>query len=122
MQPTLAEMTAWSADEIREAALEILPAGWHLMCGRDVLFWAVIQDTDGVYQWSCESPDERLLMLDVFGWLYLRGHRRSEGGPWSSRRRDITRRVMTASGGSFDDPPDLDPAELDAMYSRFTTG
>jgi hypothetical protein len=118
LPPTLAEMTAWSVEEIQAAVRRALPDDWRFSGSRVGPFRATIRDASGSQQWSGEGLDERLLMLDAYAWLLLRDHKAPEEGPWAPRRRELTHRIVQADAEAFADPPDLDPAELDAVYSR----
>jgi hypothetical protein len=117
LPPTLAEMTAWSVEEIEAAVADKLPPGWRLSSTRIGPLHATIRDEKGSVVWTHESLDARLLALDAFGWLLLREAPRPEGGPWVPRQHELTQRVVTADAKAFEDPLDLDPAELDAVYS-----
>jgi hypothetical protein len=114
--PTLAEMTAWSIEEVQVVVENMLPNGWSVTCSVDDQFFLTITDAFGVTMWSNTSLDERLLLLDAFGWLLLRDASRPKDGPWAPRQRELTHRVVAADAEVFADPPDLDSAVLDAVY------
>jgi len=114
--PTLTEMTVWSVEDILVVVNNMLPNGWSVARVADDQFYLDIADESGTTVWSNTSLDERLLLLDAFGWLLLRDAPRPEDGPWAPRQRELTHRIVTADAKAFTDPADLDPVVLDAVY------
>lgn len=114
------EIAAWSLDEVREAVIEALPSGWSLSEKREsegfhtVTLWSP-GTPDPSPELIREGVDIRLLLLDSFGHLWLRGlPRLSHDSPWSRRARSDTPRYDHArvGGPSVQDPVDLDPSEI----------
>jgi uncharacterized protein (DUF2235 family) len=114
---TLAEMTAWSIEEARAEIDSALPAGWVFTQSHVGLFRALIRDAEGAVQWSESNYDERLLLLDTFGWLWTRTLEAPTEGPWAPRRAELTSRSVQRHALKLSDPEDIDPDELAAVYS-----
>jgi hypothetical protein len=121
--PTLEEMTAWTVDELRTEIAALLPDEWRFRSGWDgnLTRWAAfierLEDEKWAVVWHGESPDERLLLFNAFGNLWLeRQPKPASGSPWDPFRqtRRGPMRVPTSSG--VPDPEDLDPAEVAAVY------
>jgi len=112
---TLSEMTAWSLEEARAALLAALPPGWVFNIIQRNPFRAVLLDGD-VEVWSGDNYEERLLILDAYGFLATRQAPVPTVGPWVPRRTELTSEVVLRHAMP-PDPPDIDPAELAVAYS-----
>jgi hypothetical protein len=124
--PTIEEMTAWTHDELQAEVSALLPTGWRFRSGWDgtMLLWtAAIErpDENGewITAWEDESPDERLLLFNAFGHLWLeRQPKTASDSPWAVRQpvpRGPVTRPMGLPGVKVPDPEDLDPAEIDSL-------
>ena len=113
---TLAEMTAWSIEETRAEVDRLLPPGWAYRQSHVGFFRGVICDADGVAQWDESHADERLLLLDAYGWLWTRSLSAPIQGLWATRRTELTSRTVGQHAARVPDPEDLDPAELAMVY------
>ena len=140
---TLEEMTAWSLDEIEAEIVAALPPGLHFELKPDesgfwsVSFWRVSDTTkDKQVVWDDVGPDQRIMLFNAYGWLWLRQQPKPpEHSPWQPDRLEITSRVAKSmsrrilieggvgrgpSRGS--DPEDLDPLEVLAVYELSRKG
>jgi hypothetical protein len=115
MLAPLSEMTAWSLEEARAALLKALPTGWAFSILHRNPFRAVIKDGDAVV-WTGDNYEERLLILDAYGYMATRQAPEPTFGPWVPRRAELTSEVVL-SHAMTPDPPDIDPAELAVAYS-----
>lgn len=118
---TWAEVSTWSNDEIVQKVRELLPEGWQFKHLLDVdgAFRATIVDVaSGLSQWSDEQADERLILLNAYGWLFVRKPT-ARNPRWV--RGEITVPVAQQTLPTVitpqPDPEDLDPEEIDAVYS-----
>lgn len=120
----LAEITAWSIDDIRAAIITSVPAGWRFLPEFvNGWFYAKFTDASGNILWQDDEADERLLFLNAYGWLHLR-HHKPKHPVWKPRtgevnlRGDLSRRGHVGSPAiQVPDPEDLDPEEVRAVYS-----
>ena len=127
---TFEEINSWEAPEIVRQIESRLEPGWRFVCEPDMGMWAARieqPDDDGEAKvlWEDESPDQRLVLFNAFGWVWARHQpQRAADSPWR-RRRDLTRKSVTqgvsASSTSYPevpDPEDLDPSEVLAVYEK----
>lgn len=117
--PSLEQISAWTIPEIIEEIRKLLPEGHVLVEGiREGWHAATIQhgSPEPHVLWSATHADRKHVLLNAFGWLWLRGQK-SRHPVWKPRNwAPMRRRPMTAS--RIPDPPDLDPAEIRAVYER----
>lgn len=119
--PTLTEMTAWSDEETLAEIQAALPPGWAFKCPNDDGYWVpAITDEQGVQVWGEPFADLRTALLSAFMWLWTRGQ--PENPRWT-RRRELHPHAVAGAFGlphvAVPDPPDLDPAEVQAVYDDF---
>ncbi len=119
------EVAAWSLEELRAETLNILPSGWVLVPDHNPLgYWEIrLQSVDAegkqVVELEVSNADQKLALLDVFGWLWFRSAPPpSVDSPWV-RRHDpalpIARQAVI-KGSHVADPEDLDPAEIALVH------
>lgn len=111
------EMAAWSLDEIRDHIQRLLPEGHTFVSLASASTWlARIEDPDGTRLWEKMGLDQRILLLDAFGWLWLQGHASPEPGtPWA-RKLTLEPQPVAKRSSRDPDPEDLDPEEVKAVY------
>src|SRR5512137_783473 len=120
--PSLEEMTAWESEDIEDAIRQALPKGWQFEYGcSESGGWAVIGDEEGQIKWETTGvPDERLLLFNAYGWLITRGME-PRNPAWALRKGSIPQPKVgqfSLPGVSVPDPEDLDPAEIESVYSE----
>jgi len=116
--PTLEEMTSWSLDEIRLHIQRHLPADHQFFVEEGDFGWKVrFEAPDGAQLWEQVGFDERVVLLDAFGWLWLRKSptEQAPGSPWV-RRPDLRQEHVVRPPTTEPDPEDLDPDEVLAVY------
>ena len=120
--PTFEEMSAWGLEDIESAIHHDLPKGCTFQRGynEDVAGWASISDAEGKIVWETDNvPDERILLLNVYGWLLSR-QTKARHPAWVRRFETTPRPVigpLSLPGVSIPDPEDLDPTEVGSVYS-----
>ena len=112
----LAEMSSWDTDEVRSAVVAAMPPGWVFQFTARCPFRAVMSCGDQVY-WEGFNYEERLILLDAYGYLALRLTSAPTIGPWASRRAELTSSSVQKQVLDLPDPGDLDPQELAAAFS-----
>lgn len=115
------EMTAWTAEEAAAAIGKLLPAGWTIGLNQDDQGWfhGEIKDAEAAVQWSDWQADRRVLLLNGFGFLWLRGQK-TRHPAWRPRGMASARPNPAdpmSRVSSVPDPADLDPAEVQSVYS-----
>lgn len=117
----LEELTAWSNENIAAETQASLPPGWRFSYGldREAGWWAKIVNAEGDVQWEQSYVlDERLVLFAAYGWLNLRDCKPQH--PAWARRRELFPKPrtgkLTLPGTEVPDVPDLDPAEIQAVY------
>jgi hypothetical protein len=124
--PTLEEMTAWSLEEIRGEVKRLLTKGWSFSIVWDqeeqIWFAQIERDPgedegpDPVVVWSGFGPDEKILLFNVYGWLWLKIQPKPQGAsPWV-RKRELTTVGVTRKALGIPDPEDVDPEEVLSVY------
>lgn len=98
-----------------------MPAGWTFDFDQTPQgYWrfAFLNET-GTVQWEASLAAPNLVVFDALGWLDLRTSKQSETSPWV-RRRELTFRAVQhrAPSNVLKGLPDLDPGEIEAVYSR----
>jgi hypothetical protein len=113
--PSVDEMERWTADDARQEINKILPAGWSFEAHRDEEGWchASFHSADGPI-WSESHPDLKLLLLNAFGWLWLRGQKPKHPA-WRIREGAKPARPAPQPHPAVADPPDLDPEEINSL-------
>ena len=128
--PTIEEMTAWSPRDIQVELKKLLPEGWvfeHIV-SRDGFFRALVVDVSDqkkpLVQWEGDNLDERLLLFDAYGWLWMKKHppEKRQRTPWKTRKSELTRKAVTQrvtlGKDPAPDPEDLDPNEVASIYKE----
>lgn len=113
---SLEDMAAWTLDEIRAHIRRFLPEGHTFHFGQDDGWKARLESPDGEILWERTGLDERVLLLDAFGWLWVRRQGApSVDSPWG-RRKGPEQKLVEQPPVQIPDPEDLDPAEVMSVY------
>jgi hypothetical protein len=120
--PSVEEMAAWTLDEIKVHIQLILPKGHQFVFGRrqaadSLAPWAArFEDSDGKGLWEQSGMDERVLLLDAFGWLWRQQQpAAAPGTPWA-QKEGLRQQHIVRRPSNDPEPEDLDPAEVLAVY------
>lgn len=113
--PTLAEITSWGSSEILQAIRELLPSGWTCSFTID---GGEIRDAEGQVVWKDLVGDERLLLLNGYGFLLTREQPVRSHHIWGARSHELTREKVLRKALEFPDPEDLDPDFLANVYKK----
>ena len=113
----------WTLDQTQEEIAVRLPKGW----GFDIdqvegNFWQVtILNEVNEPVWQGQDAAVNLVLFNALGWLDLR-NTKPNTGPWAPRRQNIDARTVHEEAYrkmvSEEDPPDLDPKEVESVYCR----
>jgi hypothetical protein len=120
--PMLGEMLAWSLEEIHAEILAMLPEGWTFDFHSEHDAWvACFVDAGGVRLWRGTNVTAQALLLDAFGWLW-KPLRPAAHPAWVLRSHRSLTPVHRVGLPGLETPEleDLDPEEIDAVYSGHT--
>lgn len=115
--PTLFEIATWSEDDTRAEIHKLLPDGWTFDFQADDGFWvATFRDKEGAIVWEGDNPASNMLLFDAYGWLWLRLNPQRRTNVWTPRpgRKDEVPRPKSID---VEDPADLDPEQIAAVYA-----
>ena len=120
--PSIEEIESWSIDTILAEIKRLLPPGTSFVEGSRN-GWIVVtvqkmdaENPDEKIMWSDNGPDRRLLLLNAFGWLWVRTQKPRHPA-WKPRPGGMPTRPHPAPL-NFQGPPDLDPANIRAVYEK----
>lgn len=108
------EATTWSLEQTREAIVRLLPDGWQFKCGYVRGLHHVLFEVDGELMWEMYSPALNLALFDAYAYLATR-RAPTPKGIWAPRVEQDQRPRGWAPSLTTEDPPDLDPAEIDLI-------
>jgi hypothetical protein len=123
--PTIEEMNLWSVEEILAELERLLPEGWlfrHIRKPSGLWKALVIDLRDEkkpLVMWEGDNIDERLLLFDVYGWLWIKQEPPGQNSAWRLRRGELTKEAVTqrvATKREASDPEDLDPKAVASLY------
>lgn len=121
--PSIEEIGTWTPEETLQEIQRLLPEGtafveavkngWHIL---------TVQQRGGPGEepkvlWTDNGPDRRLLLLNAFGWLWLR-KQKPRHPAWKPRNGVRPARPHPVPT-NFQDPPDLDPKNIRAVYEKW---
>lgn len=114
---SLEEMGTWTIAEVRGEIRKLLIPAWKLRESKvEGWFRAELTGPEGTL-WEDSQADERILLLNLFGWLYLR-NAQPKHPAWKARPATKRIRVGPTQGGpqaNMGEPADLDPVEIDPL-------
>jgi hypothetical protein len=121
--PIPLEAHTWDQERLLQEIAIRLPKGWGIEFGQDsssFLWCVVLLDDTKTSVWESEEAAPNLVLLNALGWLDLRATPPKTASPWAPRVRDIDARTLHEAAFKLrsEDPPDLDPKEIDSVYSR----
>jgi hypothetical protein len=121
--PTFEEMVAWSIDEIKAHISEQLPSNWTVEHGTtSQSYTCTVKDEKGAVVKTGAQPDLRVLLLDIYGWLYTRGVSTRAPTIWSRRQGSSLHPVggkrSVPGVSNIPDPDDLDPEAIRDLVEK----
>jgi hypothetical protein len=121
MPTNLSEIHLCSDAEIETTLLDLLRSGEKFTFGLEQGWVGEITNGEGLV-WESVTLDKRILLLDVYAWLWFRAYptQPSATSPWI-RRRELSREIVTRRA-TTPEPEDLDPAEVQAVYEAHSHG
>jgi len=127
--PLTSDVSTWDGDQLQQELAVRLSLGWTFQIIPDSTIdrWVVNIFNDKMEQvWRGEALTAQLVLLDALGWVETRSISCSETSPWVRRREELNpQRVHEQLFSKLfvkEDPPDLDPSEIQAVYSRTKRG
>ncbi len=113
------EMTAWSEQDVEAELRRLLPSNWQLNTGaQDGWYYAALLDEDTKTVWEEWGAVRRLLLLNAFGWLWMR-NQTPKHPAWKVRTHEVLLPNLTPSTKEpLPDPEDVTPEEIRAVYDR----
>jgi hypothetical protein len=113
--PSVEEINSWSDGQIVAEIRKLLPPHWSFTerpGSRQEWPAATIASPDATV-WEGTEADRRILLLNAFGWIWLRGQK-TKHPIWRVRGQEGARPAPRPPP-SIPDPPDLDPEEINRM-------
>lgn len=111
---TLAEMNSWTTLEARAEVQANLPSGWQFTCNSDEGYWIPVLTEGETIHWTEPFVDQKVALLSAYAWLSLR--KSPARHPAWVRRVQMPVRYV-GSKDPIQDPEDLDPDEVQAVYT-----
>lgn len=116
--PTLLEATTWDLEEIQAHIEAHLPENSTFSyVFKEGSFEGVIT-RDGVVVWEDLQADERLLLFNAFGWVYIQQSVAEFRNPAWVRGEITIPIARQAIPELVKDPEDLDPEEISAVLAK----
>lgn len=111
---SLSEMTTWSAEDALARLKIEVPSDWTVeVDASDEGVSLVLSNSEGEQMWAGGHIEPKILFLDALGWLSTRSHAFSPA--WQPRTQEVPLHRPEIQQ-KMDDPPDLDPEEVEAVY------
>lgn len=125
--PSIEQIDAWSVEEILGEIRRLLTPGLSFVEATKE-GWATgsfqqpskEEGSEPVILWSNTNADRRIMLLNAFGWLWLR-NQKPKHPAWKPRPGGQPAR-RHPSPLKFQDPPDLDPEHIRAVYEKDSKG
>ena len=121
--PSIDQISIWTNEETVAEIKRLLPEDSSFEEDfQDGWFFGSIQQTlpsspESTILWKGDGPDRHLLLLNAFGWLWLRGQKESHP-IWRPRPNSQPSRRHPAPFPNIPDPPDLDPDHIREVYQE----
>lgn len=114
---------AWTLERTQEEIAARLPKGWSFEIDQvEGNFWQVTLLNEAKESaWQEQDAAVNLALFNALAWLDLRITKPNTGSPWAPRRQDLDLRTVHEDAYRkmvSEDPPDLDPKEVESVYSR----
>jgi hypothetical protein len=123
--PLSFEASTWDETRLRLEITLRLTVGWRFLVtpSEDQTHWvSSIFDDQEVELWSSQGLTLQVALLNLLGWLEIQANPLSDTSPWVRRRGELNpQRVHEIVSQRFpvqEEVPDLDPAEIAAVYSN----
>lgn len=116
---TWAEVSTWTNSDIVVEIQKLLPEEWvfeHQLEPTGAFSARVVEMSMGYVQWQDEQADERLLLLNAYGWLFTRKPT-ARHPAWirgESNVVPVTKQMLPV----VEDPEDLNPSEIESVYGK----
>lgn len=121
--PSIEQIATWTVEEILGEIQRLLPEGtafveaakegWHVATVQQ----RGAENAEPQILWTDNGPDRRLVLLNAFGWLWLRGQKPKHPA-WKPRGTEPARRHPAGAFPTVPDPPDLDPENVRSVYEN----
>ena len=123
--PLSLDASTWDADRLRQEIAIRLSAGWEFTVtpteDQKQWFSSVIDDQQQEV-WSSIALTTQLVLLNLLGWLETRHSKLPESSPWVRKRGDLNpqrvHELVYSKTYVSEEVPDLDPVEIEAVYSN----
>lgn len=120
--PSIEQISTWTIPEILQEIRARLTEGCTFVEGtKEGWYIATVQQTVANAEvkvlWSESGADRKILLLNAFGWLWLRDQQPKRPA-WRPRTGEGPSRPTRGPLVNVPDPPDLDPAEIRAVYQK----
>ena len=122
------DTSTWDANRLQQEIAIRLPAGSEFKVAptEDQKQWvASVIDDQQVEIWSGVAITTQLALLNLLGWLETRNSKLSDSSPWVRRRGDLNpqrvHELVYSKTYVTEEVPDLDPAEVEAVYKAHKT-
>lgn len=116
--PIPLEAWTWTEEQLLQEIAIRLPKGWGIEFGQaeDRLWHLILLDEAREPAWKGDEVSPNLVLFDALGWLDLRGFPVPTDSPWKPRPPQVEERPHEALNRlRTEDPPDLDPSEIEAL-------
>jgi hypothetical protein len=115
-------MTGWSIDELREELKALLPKSWQFVIQAERSgFWVVrfeeLRESGPEMVWEALEVDERRALFEAYGYLWMKQRPFRELDATWVRRRPMMSPPQSSVSDSSPDPEDIDPEEVESVYS-----
>jgi hypothetical protein len=114
---------SWDADQLLGEIAVRLPKGWNFDTGQaENDFWhaTLLNEKKEPVRVDVEAT-QQLALLNLLGWLEMQATPANPNSPWAPRKAEVDH-DLRAHDQAYrvrveEDPPDLDPKEIAAVYS-----
>jgi hypothetical protein len=114
----------WEPERLLEEIADRLPKGWSFDTGQaenDYWHGTLLNEKKEPARVEVEAT-QQLALLNLLGWLELQVTPANPNSPWAPRKAEVDH-DLRAHNQAYrvrveEDPPDLDPKEIAAVYSR----
>jgi hypothetical protein len=110
----------WSEARTKSEIQSLLPDDWEFFFGvhPDGYWIASFVDASKVKVWEDGFPAPNVLLLNAYGWLVMHRISSSPAAVWAPRKHRTLAEVNADAlrRARAEDPPDLDPVEVSAVY------
>lgn len=119
------DASTWDAVRLQQEIVLRLPIGYGFTVAptEDQKQWvSSVIDDQQVEVWSSVALTTQLALLNLLGWLETRNSKLSDSSPWVRKRGELNpqrvHELVYSKTYVTEEVPDLDPAEVEAVYSK----